>query len=294
MATVTSTLANKPLFLQALGGDTAISYTAAEVRNLLGALMPRTGAVGGSSFRIVQRAAGANWSIDINPGFFVHGNSATESQRYLIRSDATVNLVVSTFNTAPVATRTHRVWINLYDKTVTGSEYVAKLMVTEDTGSGAPAPADSPAYTFELGQFVIAPSQTTVASANITNSGRKAAFGSSNFDLPMASGFISGVAATNGGPPRYAISGSQVHLAGVCVRSTGDFVAGTPYTIGTLPDGYRPRYERYMSGVGYTGYSLRVTVTTAGLVIITVPNIAGATVPDLSWVSLDGCVFEID
>lgn len=295
MATVTSNLTNKPLFLQALGGDTAISYTAAEVRHLLGAVFPRTGVIGASGFRITQRGAGANWSIDVAPGNFIHGSSGIETGRYLLHSDSTVNISVATFNTAPAGTRTHRVWINVYDKVVIGTEYIAKLMVTEDTGSGAPAPADSPAFQYELGQFTISPSQTSVQTAHITNAMRKAGFGTFQYDLPLATNFISGAASSNGGPPKYSLNGSIVHLSGTVARTSPTvFAPGTVYTIGTLPIGFRPKYIRYMAGIGYTGYHYRCGVYDDGTLQISVPDIAGATVPNLTWISLDGCSFEID
>lgn len=289
MATVSSTLANQPLFLQAVPPDAEIEYTATQMRLLTGAVFPRTGGVGGTAFRIMPRVAGANFSVDIMPGFAVAGStSASVYDRYLAYLPTRTNIPLTGFNTAPAATRTHRVFLGIYDKQVLGTEYAGKLIVTEDTGSGAPLPADNPAYTLELGTFTIAPSQANVGSADITNSGRKADLGEAAIALPMNAGFVSG--GTPGGPTMYALTGNTVKLSGTVNRTpAADFAAST-YSIATLPSGYRPRYQRYVAGVGESGNPYRLTINTTGIIQATLPT----GTPDLLFIALDGCQFEID
>lgn len=292
MAVVTSTLPYKPLYLQAVGGDTAISYGAYDFRVALGAIWPRTGTLG-LGMRLYPRSLGANWSVDVDQGYAVLGNTSSGYDRYLVWLEARTNLNLSgVFVTAPAATRTHRVFIAVYNKAVVGTEYAAKLVVTEDTGSGAPVPADNPAYYQELGTFVIAPSQVSVGSANITNTIRRADQASAAFDLPLAANIVSGTTATNGGPPRYQLGGNRVRLNGTLTRSSGDFSpGGNPWTLGTIPEGYRPKYERYCAAVGHTGAPWRLTVTTAGLCQATFPATGNQAI---TWISLDSCTYEID
>lgn len=291
MATVTATLTPKPLFLQAVGGDTAISYTSEDFRNLTGAIWPRAGLLGALSFRIYQRLAGANWSVDINGGFAVLGNTVSEVDRYLAVNDARVNVALTGFNTAPAATRTHRVFVAVYDKSIVGTEYLAKIVVTEDTGSGAPVPADNPAYYFEVGTFVIAPGQSNIATANITNSGGRAEYGYSPIDLALSGGILSAAGSTNSGPPRYSIAGSTIKLQGGVTHTTGSFAQGTVYSIAVLPDGYRPKYERYCAGVGHNASPWRATVGTNGLIQASFAPSGAST---LQWLGLDGITFQMD
>lgn len=293
MAVVTSTLPYKPLYLQAVGGDTAISYGAYDFRVALGAIWPRTGALG-AGMRVLPRSLGANWSIDVDQGYAVLGNTSSGYDRYLVWLEARTNLNLNgVFVTAPAATRTHRVFVAVYNKAVIGTEYAAKLVVTEDTGSGAPVPADNPAYYMELGTFVIAPSQVSVGSANISNTIRRADQASAAFDLPLAANILSGATATNGGPPRYQLGGNRLRFNGTVVRTSGADFLGPPnvYTLGTLPEGYRPKYERYCTGVGHNGNTWRLTVRTSGICDATLPPYFGT---NISWLSLDGCSIEID
>lgn len=290
MAVVTSTLPYKPLYLQAVGGDTAISYGAYDFRVAFGAIWPRTGALG-VGMRVYPRLAGANWSVDVDQGYAVLGNTSSGYDRYLVWLEARTNLALTGFVTAPASTRTHRVFIAVYNKAVVGTEYAAKLVVTEDTGSGAPVPADNPAYYMELGTFVIAPSQVSVGSANIVNTIRRADQASAAFDLPLGANIVSATGSTNGGPPRYQLAGNRLRFNGVLARSTGDFAQGTVYTLGTLPEGYRPKYERYCAGVAAAANGWRLTVTTAGVCQASFPSSGAST---LGWISLDGCSIEID
>lgn len=288
MATVTATMTPKPYFLQAVGADTPISYTAEDFRNVLGAMWPRSGVSGPLSFRILQRLAGANWSVDINGGFAILGNTATEIDRYLCSNDARVNIPLTGFNTAPAATRTHRVFIAVYDKAVVGTQYLTKVVITEDVGAGAPLPSDSPAYTLEIGSVSIGSGQSNIATANIANYGIHADASYGAYDLALSGGVISGAGGTNGGPPRYSMAGNQIRLSGVAAKSSGNYLAGSTYSMAVLPDGSRPRYERYCAALGAGGNRYRVTVTTAGLIQ------ASAIGTDMAWLAFDGVTFELD
>ncbi len=283
------TIANRPLFLQAVGADPAITYSAKELRNLIGAVFPRTGTIG-TGFRVAARST-PNLQVDVSAGWFIHGGSG--SDKYVIRSDSTDTLDLTGFNTAPAATRTHRIWLALYDKSVSGNEYTSKLWATEDTGSGAPNPADNPTHLFELATITYAASPVTaITNAMITNTVRRASYGTGNFDLPLAAGIASGFGTLDSGPPRYTMSGSRIYGAGAVVRTpAANFTSGNVYSIGTLPVGYRPKFQRYCSATGHAGNMYRLTIGTDGLIQATIP--AAPTV-SMQWLGLDGMVFELD
>lgn len=288
MATVTATLTPKPLFLQAVGADTPISYTAEDFRNILGGVWARTGTIGPYSMRLYQRLAGPNWSVDVNLGFAVLGNSATEIDRYLAICDTRTNIPLTGFNTSPAATRTHRVFVAVYDKAIVGTQYLTKIVITEDTGSGAAVPSDSPAYYLELGSLSIANGQSNIATANISNYALHADSSYGAFDMTLSGGITSGLGTTSGGAPRYACGGNQIRCSGIVTKAAGNYITGTTYSLAVLPDGFRPRYERYCSAVGAGGNRWRVTVGTNGLI-----QASGIT-NDMAWLSFDGVTFELD
>lgn len=284
MATYYETLPNKPLFLQAVGGDPAISYSAYEHRLLMGAIWPRVGAIG-FSLRLAQRAAGANWSVDVSPGWAVLGNTA-EYDRYLVHVPVTTTLELDTpgsvFNTAPVATRTHRVFAAVYSKGVISAVDEARLVVTEDTGSGAPTPPSSPAYYLELGRFTIGTAQSNVSNAQITNTATHASMNTEPAAIALVGGHVSA-----GATPKLCIAGGRVVLSGTVQKGSGSFVAGTPVTIGSLSSSVRPATNRYVMGVAEGNVAHRITASSNGD-LITTPKEATA------WISLDGLTYDLD
>lgn len=292
MATVSATLDVKPFFLQAVPGDPAVEYTATDMRLMLGAMFPRNGVVG-TGLRVSQRATGgAGWAVDVAPGWHLAGNS-TDPERYLVRNPTVQTLTLTGFVTNPAATRTHRVWINVYDKSAIGSEYAAKLMITEDTGSGAPVPTDNQLFAMELATFSIAPAQANVTDANITNVVRHAGQGTLDLTIPLQSGVAGPQGTIVGGTPRYSLQGSTVTLSGVITRATGDFLSGSVYTVATLPVGFRPKTNRYCAAVGESAVPLRITINPAGQIALSSMS-STFLPPAYSHVSLDGISFELD
>lgn len=293
MATVVDSthLTYKPMYLQAVTGDAALNYTAEEWRNFVGAVFPKTGILG-MGFRIYPYASGANWSVDISPGFAVVGDSVNEFDRYLCFNPARFNVSINgVFNTAPTATRTHRVFLTVYDKQVSGSLYTNRIVITEDTGAGAPLPADGQSYYLELGQFTIASGQSNVNTANITNSAQHAGIGNSPQNLPLLSNVQNGTQAlTSGaGPARYQIRGSAVVLSGSVQPNGTTWTAGNTYTIGTLPPEAAPKYRRCVAAAGPSGHIVRYSITPDGKI-----DMEWADSYNPSHAYLDGVTFELE
>jgi hypothetical protein len=87
---------NKPLFLQALPGDTALPYSAQEIRTMLDALLVGSGVLTSASLAVAQRGAGANFSVDVAAGWAaVAGTSVADQGKYLAESTATMNVAIA-------------------------------------------------------------------------------------------------------------------------------------------------------------------------------------------------------
>lgn len=181
----------RPLLMQAAGGDTAVEYSALDVRALLGMLLRNEGVLhalppGASALKVTQRAAGANFSVDVDTGAAViAGDDITDQGMYAVQSTAATNLAVAS---PPVSgTRIHRVVARVKDHLHDGSwavnTYEWALEVLEDTGSGTPA---TPASAISLATVSVAAAQSSVLAANITDTRVVALLGPSRRSLVNA------------------------------------------------------------------------------------------------------------
>ncbi len=164
MADVTVALDHPVLFQSAAEGDTEIEYSAVQFRALPGALFYGQGVARYGELRMEQRAAGANWSVDILAGRALVGGP-TGYDMYVVVLAETLNVPLTGLNTEPAAERTHRVFVAVADELVSGTGYGASIVVTEDTGSGAGEP-DAVAF-IELGTITIAPGQSSILDAHL-------------------------------------------------------------------------------------------------------------------------------
>jgi hypothetical protein len=299
VATVNAILPNKPLFMQAASGDTPISYDGLALRQLAGAIWPRTGILSNDAFQITQRSAGANFSVDIAPGFAVLGDTTgnANSDRYIVYANATVNVPLTGFVTNPTATRTHKVFLVVLDKQKTGlgTQYDGKVVITEDTGAGAGDPVqDGVAHFFQLGSFTIAPGAASVANTAITNSGRHAGFGPSYTNITISANIADASGTTGVGTPRVIRTGTAARLTGGFTRTSGNpFDPNTVYILGNVPNAFRPNVDRFLvapcATPGLTHATYRLIVRTTGNLETTTPK--DITAP---WLGLDGVTYELD
>lgn len=159
----------RPIWMQAAGADTPLQYSAQELRAMFNAMFQTEGVVPLSStaLKVVQRAAGANFSVDINPGMAaIIGDDVTAQGMYLVNVSATEN--VPTPAAPGSGTRVHRVVLQVRDKLHNGAytTYDAVPQLLQDTGSGTPA---LPGSAISLGLVSIAAGQASVTNANITD-----------------------------------------------------------------------------------------------------------------------------
>lgn len=290
MATVSYQLPITPYALQAVVGDTAINYNATDQRLWQGASFPRIGRLGlGDSFMVYPNQAGANWSIDVQAGEFIAGSATSNAyapERYLVTLAARTNVPLTGFNTAPVATRTHNVYLTMDDKNVSGTVYGARIVITEDIGSGAPAP-DATMYA-TLASFTIASGQSNIATANITNFTARTSRAINRIALTYASGFSVPSGAQG---MTYSLDGNTVRMQGAVQRTSTTMVAGSTYTIGTLPIGYRPSVIRGAIAIGDGPGFARVLIDVTGTVTLT-PYGANPTAMSIAY--LDAVTFELN
>lgn len=231
MATASQSLPREAMFFQALNGEPQIEYSAQDLRYMLGAIIPTRGTFG-DSFQVTSKAT-PDWSVDVSGGYAGLGNYVNGSyvgqEIFLVASTATINVPLTGFNTAPTATRTHKVWIAVINGT--GGVYDTRIMITEDLGSGAPVPTAT--YYLHIASVTITPSQSFIAQANIIPAAQLADFGlwdTSSFT------FRSGVVEVD--PVRITLRGHTIHTTGsVKVSDNTSFVDGV--TLIRLAQRYR-------------------------------------------------------
>lgn len=162
-----------PLLMQAAGGDTEPEYTALEARSLLDGLFRGEGIlrpdVAAAGLKVSQRAAGANFSVDIAAGrAMVAGDAVANQGLYMVESTAVENVVVP--SPPGSGTRIHRVVAqlkdHLHDGTYPAGTYSWAPVLLEDTGSGTPA---LPGSAVALARVSVAAGQASVQNAHITD-----------------------------------------------------------------------------------------------------------------------------
>lgn len=156
-----------PLYMQAAEGDTAIDYTGQLMRLAFTGAWASPGVTGRNQFKVSQRSAGANMSVDVSGGTaLVTGTSVSLQGTYMCISDATENIEVPAPPTS--GSRKHRVVLQvkdkLYDGTLDADTYEFAIELLEDDGSGTP---DLPASAINLAFVTVSSGQSSVTDDNI-------------------------------------------------------------------------------------------------------------------------------
>lgn len=156
---------NRPLWMQAGGGDPAFDYSAINDRLALAALARTAGVITGLS--VTQRGAGANFSVDVAAGIAaITGQDVADQGRYVMQSTATENVTIPA---APGSgSRTHRIVARVKDKLHNGawSTYEWTLECLEDTGTGTPALPNS---AIDLAYVTVTSTTVSITNAEITD-----------------------------------------------------------------------------------------------------------------------------
>lgn len=291
MATVWYDLPTQPLMLQAVVGDDAINYNASDVRLMLGALYPRPGRIGlGDALFLYPRAAGANWSLDVQAGQAViaSNSNAYAPERYLVTLPARTNLSLIGFNTAPTVTRTHKVWIAVDDKSTSGTTYKGRIIVTEDTGAGAPDPVTS--FFTQIGTVQFSPGQSNITAGNLDTIMLRASHATYEYEVTdYHTGYVGGNG-VGGQELRFSLDGNTVRLQGCVQRESGVMSVGTVYNVARMPIGYRPDVQRLGVAASHAPCIARVVINADGQIEV---HPYAANVADMTYVSFDGVSYEL-
>lgn len=205
LSTSNASMSDYPYLLQASGGDPAISITGQDMRILPDALM-QSGVCGMGDFRVTQRAAGANLTVDVAAGkAAILGTSVTRQGKFVADSTATVNTGTAGNITVPGSgTRTHRVILRARDKQASGTTYGYSIEVLEDTGSGMPA---LPASSIDLASVAVPAGSASVTDAMITD---RRSYACPSVPLAMTNISVDTAAVTFSGIPGF-IRGLELH-----------------------------------------------------------------------------------
>ena len=173
----------RPWMMQADSGDPEIEYSALDVRRVAAMLITTEGVGGPTHLEVTQRAAGANFSVDVAAGFAaITGDDTTNQGMYICQNTAVVNVPVPT--APPSGSEIHRIvaWVKdpLHEGSFSNYEWTIECL--EDTGSGTPAQPDS-AITLAL--VTVTSITANITGANINNQRSTAEILSQSSNLRM-------------------------------------------------------------------------------------------------------------
>lgn len=256
MADPAFAVTNRPYFMQAGPTDTDIVYTADDFRLFQSIVLHRTGILDAGAMRVTQ-ADVVGMKIKVAVGAASLG--AGQSGVYAVMLPGPVEISVASFNTAPPGLRTHAVWVAIYDKLLSAiGDYSGRIVVTEDTGGGAPDPQSltwngGAITSLQLATFTLGPGQSNIQNANILNDtlhgGMAGGFISLGNPTYLNTGFSDNATSGTAGF-RVLYANGAVRLSGSIKRTTAGQMftaAGSPYVIGRMHPHYRPKLDRYLT-----------------------------------------------
>jgi hypothetical protein len=155
-----------PIIVEAVSGDTAITFSARQLRTIADAVWAQEGVVATTDLLPSQRAAGANMSVDLSAGMvIIQGNSIANQGKYVCRSTAVTNLPI---NPAPGSgTRTDLIVAQLSDKQADGgTTYQWAPIVLSGTTTVPPSAA-------EIGRVNVPAGTASIVAGNLDVSNRQ-------------------------------------------------------------------------------------------------------------------------
>lgn len=279
---VSTTIDGQPFFLQKETGEAnPIYYSARDMRKAIAGIITRPGALTLGAFSVAQ-SANVGMSIKVNSGYYMVGD-------YLcyLPTDQTIDL--SGFASNPPATRTHRVYLSVYDALMGGTQYAHKIDVVEDQGSGAGVPNLASSFT-QVATISVAKGQSNIQNAQITDTRARGGMQSDYFFLygSLDSAYDAAGADIGTSNFRAQLANGSVRLAGSIKKTNGaDFAAGT-YQIGTLTSNLQPPRNRFLIGATEgTTQTWRLQIRPDGTMTA---NVGTST----KYLMFDGMQYELD
>jgi hypothetical protein len=279
----------KPLFMQSLAGEDPINYAAYEFRHLVNAMWATPGVIGQASFQVTQ-ADQLGWNIRVGGGQATSGG-------YYIYLGSGITISLAGLNTNPAATRTHKVFLTVQDKSNsgTGTRYAANVVVAEDTGSGAPTPEAT--VSILLATVRISPGQSQILNSHINANPRRASDAAVPYDLDSNGRLVSTIASAhtviNASPLRLRYGNGRVWISGTARLKSGAAFTALSYDLWRMPDWAWPTNDkRLLASTTDSSMVCRLYVSAAdGMVTATLSS--GKT-NDPQYLHLDGLSYEIE
>lgn len=303
MATSELKLVDVPYFMQTKSGSgkAPIAYTAAQFRSFTSSIIRRTGILGANHFLVTQ-SPNVGMTVTVNSGYARVGGVGAN---YIVQMGSDTDPIPLTgFITNPPATRTHKVFIAVYDGSMyeSGDDYEARIVITEDPGGGAPTPPNQPAAFLEIATIAFRPNMPNIQNGDITNTARHGGGGSENVDLVPT---LDRDNYLNAGEPgftadyRATYNDGAVRLAGAIKKKDGKpFPGDADFVIGYMHSNLRPQRIRYLtcacsitephtttSGT----YTCRLSIDIDGTMTIAMP--VGQTP---KYIFFDGVTYDLD
>lgn len=251
----------RPFAMQPAGGDSNINISAQEFRQLVAAIFRGSGVMGGSSLKITQRGAGANWSFDVAEGnAIIPGTDTTAQESYVCTNTAdaynvtqfasgSVPYTFSAIGAPGSGSRTHRVVAQVKDyRNLAGwaaGTYGWDVLCLQDTGGGTPA---VPASAIGLARITITSASGSITDAMITDDRKllpTLGYGDPWHNLTLQHGWSNRGASYVRAQYKQQYLGGGLAVTHVCGEITGG-TASDGTVIATLPAGWTPAVSQHI------------------------------------------------
>jgi len=277
VATTEIDIVGHPFFQQEPSASTTpIYYSAEEFRNYTDSMHRRPGVLGTTHMTVTQ-ATNIGFKIKVANGYALMGGYIVD-----LPDDTEVDMP---WAKPPTGTRTHKVFIAVYDQLAASPVSKARIVATEDTGSGAPNPAGAVAY-HELATIKVSSTQANIQNVNITNTAQHGGSMGDYFilDSYTTGSYASGGSDAPGGQAHFRAihNAGVVRLSGRLVRFDGsDFPSNVELHICTLPKHLWPKHLLYLTGTssdagpnsGPSGtMTFRLTIFADGIMKVRTPS----------------------
>jgi hypothetical protein len=295
VATAELSVPGYPFFLQEDPASTnQIYYSAKDFRNYTAAFQRRSGVLGSSHFLITQ-ADNVGFKIKLHSGYVNVGGF------YIVHLPTDVEILLSGAGWKPNSgTVVHKVFAVVYDEYVAGTDNKATVLVTQDTGSGAPNPSGSAAAYLQLATITVTSTQANIQNANIDNTARHGGSAAEYEPLGpyLRSGFEDAGSAATTANFRALYDSGTVRLGGMIKKTSGAFPSGQDFYIADMHSNLRPSRTRFLTGActkstntgSATGsYTYQLIINPSGIMTARIPS----TQAPLNLM-FDGITYDLD
>lgn len=256
MATAEFVLAKAPYFLQVATG-TPLYYDAQSFREFNGSHQRRPGILGVEDFWVTQNID-VGWSLQVLGGYAnivqavgAGGPGQNIGGVYTVYMPLNKPDIVIPWRPPGSGTRTHKLFLAVYDPLIQGNATQAKIVATEDVGSGAPAPVGAAGY-LQIATFTMVGGQSNLQNKDIQNLAQHGGNIGEYYDMDslLASPYTS--VGASGAPQNFRVryEDGTVRLCGAISQKSGlAFPNAADITLGVMRNGMVPKVNKYLTGV---------------------------------------------